>query len=153
MQAHAEHQQDDADLRQLGRKGGVGDEPGGVRTDSDARNQITDERRQLQPIGQHSEHEGQYEAPDQGGNQAVGMRHRRSRIGLVCLSMGERQILGPNRRGARPQNVLIARFSPANSYINDGPERPESVAGRMPFLSGLDGAGRGPRRPRLRTIE
>ena len=44
MQAHAEHQQDDADLRQLGRKGGVGHETDGVGTHRDARNQIADER-------------------------------------------------------------------------------------------------------------
>lgn len=46
MQADAEHQQDDADLRQLDRELLVRDEAGREGTDHDAGQQIADDRRQ-----------------------------------------------------------------------------------------------------------
>ena len=78
MQTDAEHQQDDADLRQLRSQLRIGDKTHCVRADSDPGHQIADQGRELQPVGQHAEHEGQHKAADQGENQAVGMRHRRS---------------------------------------------------------------------------
>ena len=45
LEADAEHQQNDADLRQLLGQRGVGDEAGSVRTDQRARQQVTDDRR------------------------------------------------------------------------------------------------------------
>ena len=101
MQADPEHQQDDPDLGQLGGKFRVGDKTDGVRADDNPRDQISNERRQLQPIGQHAEHEGQHEAADQGENQAVGRRHRRSLRRAVTSSMGKRHICGLQRPGAR----------------------------------------------------
>src|SRR3989344_2378428 len=78
VQPDPEHQQDDADLGQLRRQFGVGDETARIGADGDARDQIADQGRQLQPIGQHAEHEGEDESSDQGENQAVGMRHQGS---------------------------------------------------------------------------
>ena len=58
------------------RQFGVGDEAARIGADDDARDEIAHQGRQFQPMRQHAEHEGEDEAPDQGENQAVGMRHR-----------------------------------------------------------------------------
>ncbi len=62
MQADAEHQQDDADLGQLGGEIGIGDESRRERTDRDACEQIADERRQAHARGEKSEREREHEA-------------------------------------------------------------------------------------------
>jgi hypothetical protein len=51
MQAYAKHQQDDAHLSELGASSTIGDEARCKRADSDAGEQIVDERRKMQPIG------------------------------------------------------------------------------------------------------
>ena len=50
MQADAEHQQDDADLGELGRQRLIGDEARRERADHDAGEQIADQRRDPQPV-------------------------------------------------------------------------------------------------------
>ena len=84
MQADAEHQQDDADLGELRGELAVGDEAGRERADGDARQQVADERRQLQPDGD--------EAADEREREADG--DRRDQRGLVGHGVG-----GLGRRG------------------------------------------------------
>jgi len=81
MQTDAEHQQDHADLRELVREGGVGDEAGRERADADAGDQITEQRRQPEPLRDHAEREREYEAGDDRGDQRRVMRHGLSLIG------------------------------------------------------------------------
>ena len=50
MHADAEHQQDDADFRELRCDAAVGDKARRMRADGDAREQVTDERRQSQAV-------------------------------------------------------------------------------------------------------
>ncbi|MND80716.1 hypothetical protein D3C80_724900 [compost metagenome] len=106
VQPDPEHQQDDADLGQLGRQFRVRDEAARVGADDDARHQITDQRRQLQPIGQHAEHEGEDEASDQGDNQAVGMRHRRSCVGEGSFGTGNLNLGAQGRHGKAFMPIL-----------------------------------------------
>ena len=59
---------------------------------SDARQQIADERRQPQPIGERAEHEGQHEAGDDGGDQRRVVRHApllRSVAAVRSIVIGE----------------------------------------------------------------
>ena len=64
MQAHPEHQQDDADLGQLQRQVLVGDKAGRERADRDAGEQVPDQRRDPQPVGDRAEDEGETDAED-----------------------------------------------------------------------------------------
>jgi hypothetical protein len=75
VQADAEHQQDDTDLRQFVRQALVGDEPRRERADRDPRHQIADERRYLDAVGEGSEDEGEAEAGDDGGDERRVMKH------------------------------------------------------------------------------
>jgi hypothetical protein len=77
VQADPEHQQDHADLGQLRRQLLVGHIAGGERPDQHAGQQVADEHRQLQPVGDGAEHEGQSQARDDGGDQR-GMMQRLS---------------------------------------------------------------------------
>ena len=74
MQADAEHQQDDADLRELARERLVGDEARRRRADEHAGDEIADERRQTQPMGERAEHPGKGQRNDDGGDQWMGHR-------------------------------------------------------------------------------
>ena len=76
MQAHAEHQQDHTDLGQFGRKVRVTDKPRREGPDNDARNEITDQRRQPQTRRDHPEHEGKAQADGQKGDQRCPVGHR-----------------------------------------------------------------------------
>ena len=55
LQAHAEHQQDDADFRELLGKAAIDDEPGRVRADERAGQQIADNGRQAEAVRDVSE--------------------------------------------------------------------------------------------------
>jgi hypothetical protein len=57
LEANAEHQEDDADLGELLRHRGVGDETRRVRTDEDAGEQIADDRRKAEALREVSEDE------------------------------------------------------------------------------------------------
>jgi hypothetical protein len=54
MSADSEHEQDDADLCQLRSKVRIGDEPRRERTDHNARQEISSQRRQAQPYCEQS---------------------------------------------------------------------------------------------------
>jgi hypothetical protein len=55
VQPHAEHQQHDADLRELQRHLLIADEPGRVRPQHDPRQQISDNRREPELFGNQTE--------------------------------------------------------------------------------------------------
>ena len=78
MQPDAEHQQDDADFGQLQRQMLVGDEARRVRSDQHAGDQVADQRRDAEPVGERAEDEGQPETGNDGGDQGRVMRHRQS---------------------------------------------------------------------------
>ena len=76
MQADAEHQQDDADLRKFERQRLVGDETGRVRPDEHAGYQIADEGRNAEAVCQSAEDESQPQAGDDCCDKRRLMRHR-----------------------------------------------------------------------------
>ena len=90
MQADAEHQEDDADLGEFERQRLVGDEARRVRPDENAGDQIADERRHAEAVGESAEDEGQPEAGDDRGDKRRVMRHRLAAAFLVSSSFGER---------------------------------------------------------------
>ncbi|MEY4514783.1 MAG: hypothetical protein RLZZ450_6905 [Pseudomonadota bacterium] len=57
VQTDAEHEQDDADLGQLGRELGVRHEAGRERPDQHACDEVADDGRQLEAVGDEPEHE------------------------------------------------------------------------------------------------
>jgi hypothetical protein len=62
MQPDAEHEEDDADLRELRCEPDVGHEPGREGADRHARQQVADEGWESQTRGEEAEHEGESEA-------------------------------------------------------------------------------------------
>src|SRR5947207_1537571 len=75
MQADAEHQQDDADLGELRRQHLVGDKTRGERADHHAGEQIADERRDAQPVGDRAEDEGEPDPGHDRGDQRRRVMH------------------------------------------------------------------------------
>ena len=76
MQADAEHQENDADLSELVGDILVGDKAGRERADDDSRHQISDQRRQLEAVGEHAKGEGEHEADRDGRYEWRHMQHR-----------------------------------------------------------------------------
>ncbi|MNN81419.1 hypothetical protein D3C81_1982440 [compost metagenome] len=70
MQADAKHQQDDADLRQLGGESQIGHIAGGEGAADDACRQVAHHGGDAQALGQHAkqigEHQAAYQSRDQG---------------------------------------------------------------------------------------
>ena len=77
MQADAEHQQDDADLRQLRGEALIGHEAGGEGSDHHPGEEISGKRRDAQPMGDDPEQEGQHDGADEGSDQRGIVRHAR----------------------------------------------------------------------------
>lgn len=75
MKPDTEHQQHDADLRQLGRDIHIGHEIGRSRVYYDACNQIANQCRYLNPLGNESENQGDAETGGNGGNQRNTVTH------------------------------------------------------------------------------
>ena len=75
VQAHAEHQEDDADLGQLAGEILVGDIAGRERPDDDPGEKIADERRKLQSMGNGRERPSQTQGGDDRGDERRVMRH------------------------------------------------------------------------------
>ncbi|KAG1190175.1 hypothetical protein G6F35_013970 [Rhizopus arrhizus] len=84
VQANAEHQQHHAQFGQLVGQRLVGDEAGGERAYTDASNQITDQRRQAQLVGQRAEDEGEPQANGHDVDQVGVMVHRLSQKSGGC---------------------------------------------------------------------
>ena len=77
MQADAEHQQDDADLGEFRRQLLVGHETGRERAHRDAGEQISDQGRYLQALGDGAENKREPEARNDGRDQRCIVRHIR----------------------------------------------------------------------------
>ena len=75
MKAHAEHQQDDADLRELQGEFPVRHEAGRMRANQHAGDKVADERRNAETIGYDTEDECQPQTRDNGGDQGCVMGH------------------------------------------------------------------------------
>ena len=76
VQAHAEHQQDDADLGEFGSEGRIGVEARRVGTDQDAGQQVADQRLYPQPLGDQAEHEGEHQTrSDRRNERGLMLRH------------------------------------------------------------------------------
>ena len=75
VQADAEHEQDDADLREFAGERLIGDEAGRVRPHRDAGQQIAGQGRQPQAIGDRPEDESQNQSGDDGGDERRVVRH------------------------------------------------------------------------------
>jgi len=69
VQAHAEHQQDDADLSQFGGQGRVGREARCVGTDHDAGEQVSDKRLNAQPLRDQTEDESEHQTRSNRSNE------------------------------------------------------------------------------------
>ena len=80
MQAHAEHEQDDADLGQLRGQPRIGHEARRMRPHQDARQQVTYQRRQTKLLGHEAEDEGCTKTAGKGQDQGnvVWHTHRRA---------------------------------------------------------------------------
>ena len=85
MQADAEHQQDDADLGEFRGELCIAHEAGGERADDHARDQVSNQRRQLQTGRDHAEDKGQAQANGQKRDQRCPVGHR----AVVSLDWGE----------------------------------------------------------------
>ena len=117
MQPDPEHQQDDADLGELQRQVLVGDKAGRGRADRDAGEQIPDQRRDAQPVGDRAEDEGEADAEDD-------RRDQRGRVVLhdagSILRYVERSPLRSPPGGGRPE---VNRKNGAEAwYIRSGTE-------------------------------
>ena len=75
MQADAEHQEDDADLREFRRQRLVGNETRREGADGDAGEQIADQRRYLQALRDGAENKREPEARNDGCDQRCIVRH------------------------------------------------------------------------------
>ena len=69
MQPDAEHQQNHVHFGKLAGKSAVGDETGSEGSDEDAGDEIADQRRQLHPVGQVAEGEGENEGDRNSGDE------------------------------------------------------------------------------------
>ena len=76
VQTHSKHQKNDADLCELRGDFVVGDVTGRKRADENARQQITDDRRQSELVGGKSERKCRGKSSSQSENQTNLMRHR-----------------------------------------------------------------------------
>ncbi len=71
LQAHAEHQKDDPDFRQLSGHLGIGDKSRGPRPDHITGNQIAHDRRQADPIGDGAKQQCETKAERDRQNQRI----------------------------------------------------------------------------------
>ena len=80
VEAHAEHEQDDADFRALGSRVRIGDEAGGVGAYNNACQQVTHNGGHAQFLGDESEHEGCAQATGKRQDEIDVMQHR-----ILCM--------------------------------------------------------------------
>ena len=62
MQAHPEHEENDADFGQLAGHFGIGDEPCRIGSEHDPGDEIAEQGRQPQPVGEETEGAGNHES-------------------------------------------------------------------------------------------
>ncbi|MNJ60138.1 hypothetical protein D3C77_558510 [compost metagenome] len=78
MQADTEHQQHHADFRQLRGQFDIGDETRRGRAEQNAGEQVANQCRELQLLGDEAEDQGQAEPPGKGGDKRDVMFHQDS---------------------------------------------------------------------------
>ena len=83
MQAHAEHQQDHADFGELIGDALIGNEARREGADGDAGEEIADQRRQPQALGDKAEAEGEHKPENQRRDERGRMRHSKSPCGIA----------------------------------------------------------------------
>ena len=103
IEPDAEHQEHDADLGKLEGQLDIGHEAWRMRADDDARDQVADQRRHLQPVGHGTQDEGQHETPDNRRDQR-GLMH----VGQLVLLRSGGSSWGHENSG---QIKVAARFS------------------------------------------
>ena len=74
VQSDAEHDEDDADLGKLLGEVRIGLEAGRVATDDDAGEEIADDGRESEPVGEVAEHKSRAQAAGQSQNE-LGVMH------------------------------------------------------------------------------
>ena len=114
MQSDAEHQQNDADLGKLARERLIGNKAGRRRAYEHAGDEIADERRQTQPMGERAEYPGKGQRNDDGGDQRVG--HERSGTPQAVVPSSAR-VEGSGRVAASSGNLLGANTALRTSSI------------------------------------
>ena len=103
VQAHAEHQQDHADLRALGRRGRVGHKARRMRAHQHARQQIAHQGRKMQLLGDETQHQGGGKATGQSQDQSDFMRAAHGRASSHSpFSPGSHCSQRERRRGPSP---------------------------------------------------
>ena len=107
MQPDAEHQQDHADLGELAGQVLVGDEAGRERSDRDAGEQIADQGRDPEAVGDRAEQPGEPERDDDGRDQRRVMRHQPASAGAAAIAAA----------GAAASGRVIMPTSRASSTI------------------------------------
>ena len=85
MQAHAKHQQDNANFGTLGRCGGIGHKAGRMRPHNDARQQVAHKGRKAQFLGNESKNQGGRKPPGKGENQIYVMGHEQCSLWAVKM--------------------------------------------------------------------
>ena len=96
LQADAEHQQDHADLGELLGDVAIGDEPGRVRPDHQPGQEVADDRRQLQALGEI--------APDERSDEAAGECEDQIEAVHAALWLGPRATMGRRHLAARGES-------------------------------------------------
>src|SRR3546814_1141992 len=91
-----EHQQNDADLGELHRQPRVGDEARREGTDKNAREQITRDRRDFEPVRERPHQKGDAKPRDDGSDQRGVMRH-----GPLRKGRGRGGSTQPDRKSTR----------------------------------------------------
>ncbi|MNV33862.1 hypothetical protein D3C71_1252500 [compost metagenome] len=129
VQADAEHQQHHAQLGQLVGQCLVGDEARSERADADASNQVTDQRRQAQLVGQRAEDEGEPETNGNDVDQVGVMVHRLSQEtgGVTRFSPMRPDTANPQAmiRGLRvPTRCCRPAAGTTRAAAGQGPARP-----------------------------
>src|SRR3546814_2251367 len=137
MEADPEHQQNDADLGKLHRQPRVGDEPRREGTDENAREQITRDRRNLQPVRERPHQKRDAEPRDDGSDQRCVMRHEVLRKGrgregstqpnYFCCECGRPAACN---RNAAPHELRSTKSIPSNK-----PSRTTAVTIARPPLA------------------
>ncbi len=127
MQADAEHQQYDTELRQFVGERLVGDEAGRKRSRGDTGEEISDQRLNTEPMGDRAEHKGEPKASDDGGDERRVMKHHASLHGLAADA--PRRIEAANRQqlyassGAWPVPRLTPSAAPASRRRASAPSQ------------------------------
>ena len=105
MQADAEHQQNDANLRPVPWQGSGRRRKPGVneRADGDAGEQVAHDRGNAQPSGKRAQDEGQRQADDNGGDQWRIVRHR----GGWPPCVDAKRMVGLGEGAGRTQPLLL----------------------------------------------